>query len=98
MSLYLCIMKLEIKKARDTMDREEQTFLGKVLFTFDGCDDLDIALLQFYDVEFPFESMKQYNGMTVTLQIDGTMEIYDKDNNIVWGSAFPTDIEEWDQF
>ena len=34
--------------------------------------------------------------MTVTLQLDGTMEIYDENANLVWGSAFPTDIEDWD--
>lgn len=78
------------------MEKVEQTFLGKVLFTFDGWDEIDVAFLQFYNVQFPFKSMEEYNGMTVTLQLDGTMEIYDKDAKLVWGSAFPTDIEDWD--
>lgn len=78
------------------MERVEQTFLGKVLFTHEGWDEIDVAFLQFYNVQFPFKSMEEYNGMTVTLQLDGTMEIYDKNANLVWGSAFPTDIEDWE--
>lgn len=79
------------------MERLEQRFLGKTLFTFDGWNELDVAFLQFYNVQFPFESMKEYNGMEVTLQLDGTMEIYNKEGDLVW-AAFPTDIEEWEKY
>lgn len=78
------------------MNRSQQKFLGQLLFTYDGWDDLEIGYLQFYDVEFPFTSMKRYDANTVTLQIDGTMEIYnDVDEHAVW-TGFPTDIEEWE--
>ena len=78
------------------MNRSQQKFLGQLLFTYDGWDDLEIGYLQFYNVEFPFESMKKYNGDTVTLQVDGTMKIYKDDHGKPSWSGFPTDIEEWD--
>lgn len=78
------------------MERTEQNFLGKLLFTYVDWDEIEVAFLQFYNVEFPFPSMQKYNGCTVTLQLDGTMEIYNE-NGIVWGSAFPTDIDEWEE-
>lgn len=71
------------KERKNKMERVEQTFLGKVLFTYEGWDEIDVAFLQFYNVQFPFKSMEEYNGMTVTLQLDGTMEIYDKNTNLV---------------
>lgn len=76
------------------MERNEQKFLGKTLFTYDGWDDLDVGMLQFYDVNFPFESMKKYNGCVVSLQLEGTMEVYHDNGKLVW-SGFPIDIEEW---
>lgn len=78
-----------------SMDRKEQKFLGKTLFTWESWDEVDVAYLYFYNVEFQFESMKKYNGCDVSLDIEGSMEIYDGNNKVVW-TGFPTDIEDWD--
>lgn len=77
------------------MDRNEQYFLGKTLFTWESWDEVDVAFLFFYNVEFSFESMKKYNGCDVSLDIEGSMEVYDENNKVVW-TGFVTDIEDWD--
>ena len=61
-----------------------QMFCGKKLFTWKEWDDIDVGHLQFYNVEFCIDSMKKYNGMSVYLNLEGKLEIYDKDNNIKW--------------
>lgn len=76
-------------------ERNERKFLGKLLLTYDGWDEVDVASVQFYNVEFPFPSMAKYNGADVLLELDGTMEISDAQGNVIWGPAFPTDIEDW---
>lgn len=76
------------------MERVEQKFLGKLLFSWENWDEVDVAHLQFYNVVFPFSSMGKYNGMTVALDMAGSMEIFNEKGEIVW-SGYPTDISEW---
>lgn len=53
----------------------EQKMFGVVIFTWDEWDEIDVGYLQFYTVNFPFESMKKYNGMDVSLNMDGELSI-----------------------
>lgn len=80
--------------------RIEQKFLGKTLFTWTGWDIVETGILQFYDIEFPFESMKKFNGNDATLDIEGKVEIYsypdDKHYEVLW-SGYVTDIKEWNE-
>ena len=61
-----------------------QTFCGKELFTWDEWDEIDTGFFQFYNIEFCIDSMKKYNGMSVSFNLEGELEIYDKDGNIKW--------------
>ena len=71
-----------------------ETFCGIELFKWTGWDEIDLSLLQFYEVEFIPESMKKYNGCTVALDRDGQLEIYGKNEDSVVYSAYITDIPE----
>ena len=72
---------------------EEQIFCGIVIFTYGTFDEVGIGVLQYYNVEFPFESMKKYNGMTVVFSLEGQLTLFDKnDNEII--DIWVTDIPE----
>lgn len=51
------------------------------------------GFLQFYNVEFPFESMKKYNWLDVSLNMNGEMLITSTDEE-VW-NGFAIDIPEF---
>ena len=76
------------------MEREEQEFLGIVLFTYEDLEQVDTDEMQYYDIEFPFESMKKYNGRHVNLYFEGWMEIINDTGKILW-EGYPIDIEEF---
>lgn len=57
----------------------EQEMFGVVIFTWDEWDEIDTGCLQFYTVNFPFDSMKKYNGMDASLDMDGELRITEKD-------------------
>lgn len=71
----------------------KQYFLGIELFTWDEWDEIDTTMLYFYNVQFSFESMKQYNNKVILFQLEGSLEIYD-DDKVLW-TRFPTDIQEF---
>lgn len=58
------------------------------LFSWEDWDEVlfDNDIYQFYNVDFFFRSMKEYNGKTVTLNRNGYLEIYDNDEEgtIIW--------------
>lgn len=57
------------------MERARQELFGILVFTWDSCDIIDAGEIQFYDIEFPYESMKKYNGMDATIDMDGALSI-----------------------
>lgn len=83
-----------------------QYFLGIDLFTWNDLydvesdmlqfywDEIDNDMFQFYNVNFPFESMKRFNGMDITFQLEGTLQIFNEDGKVLW-EGFPTQIEEF---
>ena len=76
------------------MEREEQEFLGIVLFTYEDYQGIDAETMQYWYIEFPFESMKKYNGRHANLYFEGWMEIINDNGKILW-EGYPTDIEEF---
>ena len=77
------------------MEKQEQKFCGILIFTWEQWDDVDADMLQFYNVEFPMESMKKYNGCDVSLTISGELEVYGSDYfaEPLW-NGYVTDIVE----
>lgn len=57
------------------MERTRQELFGILIFTWDSCDIIDAGEIRFYNIEFPYESMKQYNGMDASLNMDGELSI-----------------------
>ena len=76
------------------MEREEQAFLGIVLFTYEDCMGIDSETMQYYDVDFPFQSMKKYNGRHANLYFEGWMEVINDKGKILW-EGYTTDIEDF---
>lgn len=66
------------------MNRSTEGFCGIALFTWADFDVIDEFTNQYYNVEFPFESMRQYNGMTVCYTTIGELSIYDESDNLVY--------------
>lgn len=66
----------------------EEKLFDIVLFYWDEWDEIDLYCLQFYNVQFPFESMKKYNGMDVSLDRNGELKIYDGDEEVWKGFVF----------
>lgn len=78
---------------KTTIERHEQKFCNVTIFTWEEWDDVEVGVLQYYNVEFPFESMKKYNGMTVVFSLEGQLTLFDKnDNEII--DMWVTDIPE----
>lgn len=57
------------------MERARQELFGLLIFTWDNFDIIDADLIQFYNIEFPYDSMKKYNGMDASLDMDGKLSI-----------------------
>ena len=84
------MMEMKIQNERNT-----QKFCGKELFTWDEWDMIDTGELQFYNVKFCIDSMKEFNGMTAVLSIEGQLDIFAEDeagSPIEKWSGFITDI------
>ena len=62
-------------------ERYEQKFCNVTIFTWEEWDDVETGVLQYYNVEFPFESMKKYNGMTVVISLEGQLILFDKNDD-----------------
>lgn len=72
-------------------ERNTQKFCGKELFTWDEWDMIDTGKLQFYNVEFCIDSMKEFNGMIAVLNIEGQLDIFAE-------SEVGCPIEKWSGF
>lgn len=78
---------------KTTTERQEQEFCGVTIFTWEEWDDVGTGILQFYNVEFPFESMKKYNGTMAVFSLSGQLTLFDEnDNEII--DIWVTDIPE----
>lgn len=53
----------------------EYKFLGEVIFLWEGWEELDEEWNTFYGVQFPFESMKQFNGACINISDEGMINI-----------------------
>lgn len=54
------------------------------LFHWEEWGEIETGFLQFYNVEFPFESMKKYNGMDASLDMNGEIAITNSEGKEVW--------------
>lgn len=84
-------------------ERMQETLFDIPIFTWTEWDDIDISELQFYNVEFPFESMKKYNGCDCSLDSNGRLTITRQgkeiskdlyDTEVVW-EGFVCEIPEF---
>lgn len=66
------------------MKRKAEKIFDIPLFYWEGWDEIETGFLQFYNVEFPFESMKKYNGMDASLDMSGEIVITDSEGEEVW--------------
>lgn len=57
------------------MERTRQELFGLLIFTWDSCGLIDADLIQFYNIEFLYESMKKYNGMDASFDMEGKLSI-----------------------
>ena len=78
------------------MERNIGKLFGIPLFYWEEWNEIDTGFLQFYNVEFPFESMKKYNGMDVSLDMNGEIAITDSEGKEVW-KGFACAIPEFMQ-
>lgn len=60
------------------MDKSIETFCDIPIFEYDGWDEIDVAYLQFYKVNWLLESMKKFNGRGVARTLNGALEIDEK--------------------
>ena len=65
----------------ENTERQEQKFCDVTIFTWEEWDDVGTGILQFYNVEFPFDSMKKYNGMTAVFSLEGQLTLFDENDN-----------------
>lgn len=77
-------------------DKIPQVFFDIPIFTWEGWDQLDFGVLQFYNVEFQYESMKQYNGCDCSLDLNGRLIITQQEEQIDEDTF--NSIEVWEGF
>lgn len=69
------------------------------IFSWGGWDQADDFVLNFYEVEFPFESMKKFNGKTVSLyhshDESGMLEVWSEDGKEIEWSGYLIEIPEF---
>ena len=66
------------------MGKNTEKLFDIPLFYWEEWDEIETGFLQFYNVEFLFESMKKYNGMDASLDMNGEIAITDEDGNEIW--------------
>lgn len=65
-------------------NRYEETLFNIPIFTWEEWDIVFDDTYQFYNIEFQFNSMKQYNGCICTLDRNGKLCIYKNNTDIVF--------------
>lgn len=56
--------------------RETYQLFDIPIFTYEHWADIDGDMLNYFDVEFLFDSMKQFNGSDLTINANGYVDIY----------------------
>ena len=59
-----------------------EKLLNVELFDYNDGDDLSEDIFQYYEVKWKFESLRKYDGKTISLNRNGDVEIYDDDGNV----------------
>ena len=59
-----------------------EKLLNVELFDYNDGDVLSEDIFQYYEVKWKFESLRKYDGKTITLNRNGDVEIYDDDGNV----------------
>lgn len=75
-------------------NRTEEKLFDITLFTWEEWDELETGFLQFYNIEFPFESMNKYNGMDASMDMNGEIVITNDDCEETW-RGFACEIPEF---
>lgn len=55
--------------------KNQETLFDIPIFSWEEWDMIDTDTLQFYNVDFPYKSMKQYNGCDCSLDLNGKLTI-----------------------
>lgn len=76
------------------MEKTTQDLFGIPLFDWESWDEVEIGRLQFYNVDFHFDSMKKFNNMCVELDISGEIRICDDEGIDVW-KGFACEIPDF---
>ena len=76
------------------VNREVETLFGIPIFAFADWVEIETGVLQLYNVEFPFPSMKKYNGSDVSIDMNGELIIYDEEGEEVW-KGYACEIPEF---
>lgn len=76
------------------MENTTQMFFGIPLFDWESWDEVEIGRLQFYNVNFYFDSMKKFDNMCIELDISGEIRICDDKGLDVW-KGFACEIPEF---
>lgn len=76
------------------MDKIVFKMMDIPVFSWENWDEFDSDIKIYYDIEFEYESMKQYNGQTIFMWDSGYMEISNPIDNVLW-SGYPVNIKEY---
>lgn len=76
--------------------RTQETLFDIPIFTWEDWDIVFTDTFQFYNVEFPFDSMKQYNGCDVSKDSNGYLTIT-KIGEEIENSFYKTEVV-WEGF
>lgn len=74
------------------MGRNLETWCGVGLFNWENWDEWDTGVLFFYDVIWELDSMKKYNNCDLSINMNGSLNIYGGDEEI-W-SGYIIEIAE----
>ena len=76
------------------MERNTEKLFDIPLFYWEEWGEIETGFLQFYNVNFSFESMKKYNGMDASLDMNGEITITNSEGEEVW-KGFACEIPEF---
>ena len=72
-----------------------EKLLNVELFDWNDWDDCSEDTFQYYEVKWKFESLRKYDGRTITLNRNGDVEIYDENDCNVEKSFNLIQLEEF---
>ena len=72
-----------------------EKLLNVELFDWDDWDDYSEDIFQYYGVKWKFESLRKYDGRTISLNRNGDVEIYDENDGNVEKSFNLSQLKEF---